>query len=70
MKKEIMHRGEIIEIYQDGQIAAIKFRYNNKDRVECVRRYYSNFDFKLGDKCKIYFAALPLGHGFNWRVCK
>jgi hypothetical protein len=56
MKYDKKHRAEVIEIYPNEGKAAVRFRFRNRDRIECVsaRREYQ---LKVGDKGTAYYVS-------------
>ena len=59
--KSHKHRAEVIEIYENGLKAAVKF---SSGRVECVVHRGMNPAFELGQKGMVDFVRSLIG--FEW----
>jgi len=61
-KKSHRHRAEVIEIYESGAKAAVKF---SSGRIECVLKTGMGPAFKCGQKGMVDFLASNRG-GYEW----
>lgn len=55
------HKAEIIEVYEGGLKAAVKF---SSGRIECVVRRGTAANFEVGTRGMVDF--VPCLHGFEW----
>lgn len=57
------HRGEVIEIYENGLRAAVRF---TSGRVECVTRRGMAIDFKIGQRGMVDYVRCLNGYEWNF----
>lgn len=55
------HRAEVIEVYNNGGSAAVKFRYKGHDRIEYVLKAGMSPLFTVGMKGTIQYNLTPNG---------
>ncbi len=55
------HRAEVIEVYQDGAQAAVRF---TSGRIECVNRRGMAPSFRIGQRGTVDFVRCL--NGFEW----
>ena len=56
MRYSKKHRAEVIETYPNEGKAAIRFRFQNRDRIECVTARRED-QLKVGDKGTAFFMS-------------
>ena len=61
MRLSNRHRGEVIEVYENGERAAIKF---TSGRIECVNRRGMAPTFSVGQKGMVDY--VPCIGGYEW----
>ena len=57
------HRAEVIEVYDNGQ-AAIRFRFEGRDKIESVIKAGMQAPFEIGQKGKAIFQRTL--NGYVW----
>lgn len=60
MPKSNRHRAEVIEIYENGAQAAVRF---TSGRIECVLHRGMNPPFQIGQKGTVDFVMIAYNHG-------
>ena len=77
MSKSYRHKAEVIEIYDNGLRAAVKFYCNIKrgERIECVNNDGTSpngtrIDFSIGQKGTIDYGRIIGGYGWTFEPFK